>query len=252
MKYKVLNSFILGIIALNFLLFWGKPSFFWIALMIVLFYSIVFISGIFNLSSNFFIPAYCNGDPNKIYLSYDDGPDEKRTPQLLELLEKEGIRAGFFVIGEKAKSQPELIKTMREKGHLIANHSYTHHRFFQFLSREKVMEELIKTEAIITHPQTDQRKFFRPPVGIMNPKMSRACKILKFNVIGWNLRTLDTRYSDIELLWKRTKLKLNQGKTVVLMHDNRSISLELTKRIIEYAKEKGMIFERIDEIINYK
>lgn len=248
MRFAVLNSFFFGLVALDFLVFWEHPWFYILLFTLGVFYLCVFVYGVFTISSDFFTKTYCEGDSDKIYLSYDDGPDPIHTPVLLDILEKENIRATFFVIGKKAEKHPELLQSMREKGHLIANHTYSHPPMFQFYSKKKVAQELMKAQAIIQH-ENDQRRFFRPPIGIVNPEISKVCKQLGFKIIGWNLRSFDTRNKSIEQHWKRVKNRLDKGKTVILLHDNRGVSVELTQKIIAYGNEKGMVFERVDALV---
>src|SRR5690606_37313344 len=97
------------------------------------------------------------------------------------------------------------------------------------------------------HPS---RTAFRPPIGIMNPNIAKAALLVRTAIIGWNNRTLDTTTTDVEKLWRRTKRKLEKGKTIVLLHDNRPQALQLTKRIVQWGKENGMKFDTVEHLIN--
>ena len=86
--------------------------------------------------------------PKYIAITFDDGPDIKTTPILLDGLKKRGIKATFFIIGENAEKYPEIIKRMSDEGHLIGNHTYSHINL-QKISKSDAVSEITKTNAII-------------------------------------------------------------------------------------------------------
>ena len=87
-------------------------------------------------------------DKMVLNLTYDDGPNPATTPRLLELLEKEGIKATFFFIGENMQKHPHLVEAVFKSGHTVANHSYTH-PFMPGLSRARMAVEIDKTNETI-------------------------------------------------------------------------------------------------------
>ena len=250
MKFKTLNSFALLIIAILFLFFWKQPGFYWSLFALAIAYLSMLIFGVFNLSLKFFAPAITSGHGDTIYLTYDDGPHAEFTPILLDLLKSEDIRASFFVVGKNIADQHELMRKMVDENHYIGNHSYSHDRFFQLWRTEKVYEDLDKNRELISQFQHPSRRAFRPPIGIMNPNIAKAALKLRYPIIGWNNRTFDTTTSDVNTLWKRTRSNLNKGRTLILMHDNLPHSHELTKRIIDWGKKKGMNFATVEHLMN--
>lgn len=250
MKFKTLNSFTLLILATLFLFFWKQPGF-WISLsLLAAVYLTILSFGVLNLSLSFFAPAITHGANDTIYLTYDDGPHPLITPKLLAILDAQAIHASFFVIGKQAEVNKSLLTQVAQKGHFIGNHSYSHAPFFQFWSTKKVHDDLEKCRAIVAEVQHPARKAFRPPIGIMNPNIARAALNHRYPIIGWNNRSLDTKTPDIGRLWKRVKTNLEKGNTLILMHDNREVSLELTQHIIHWGKEKGMKFASVETLLN--
>ncbi len=250
MKFKTLNSFALLIIAVLFLFFWKEQGFYWSLLALAVAYLAILSFGVFNLSANFFAPAITQGDSKMIYLTYDDGPHKELTPLVLDYLKEEEINATFFVIGKNAAEHDALMRRIVDERHYIGNHSHTHHPLFQMWSTKRVTEDLENTMAIISQYQHPASKAFRPPIGIMNPNIAKAALKLRYPIVGWNNRTFDTATKDVEVTWKRTKRNLERGKTLILMHDTIPQSLELTKRIVKWGKEKGMEFATVEHLIS--
>lgn len=250
MKLRVLNSFSIILVGILFLLFWKEPGF-WISFsLLVLSYLIILSFGIFKLSLNFFAPAITSGDADTIYLTYDDGPDAEHTSSILAFLKEEEVAASFFVIGSKVEENPQTMSEIAGGNHFIGNHSFSHAPLFQFWKTKRVFEDLKKSADTIAVYQHPSRKAFRPPIGIMNPNIAKAALLVRTAIIGWNNRTLDTTTTDVEKLWRRTKRKLEKGKTIVLLHDNRPKALQLTKRIVQWGKENGMKFDTVEHLIN--
>ena len=100
----------------------------------------------------------------KIAITFDDGPHPSYTAQLLDGLKERGIHATFFVTGEHAEKNPELIKRMQEEGHLIGNHTYSHIQLTE-ANREQFREELVKTNEILQEITGTEVIFVRPPYG---------------------------------------------------------------------------------------
>jgi len=233
-----------------FLFFWKEQGFYWSILALAVTYISILSFGVFNLSLNFFAPAITQGDSKTIYLTYDDGPNKERTPLVLDYLKEEEINATFFVIGKNVAEDDELMRRIVDERHFIGNHSYSHHPLFQMWSTKRVTEDLEKTMSIINQYQHPASKAFRPPIGIMNPNIAKAALKLRYPIVGWDNRTFDTATKDVEVVWKRTKRNLERGKTLILMHDTMPQSLELTRKIVQWGKEKGMEFATIEHLIS--
>ena len=102
-------------------------------------------------------------DP-KIAITFDDGPSPAWTPQLLDGLKERNVKATFFLIGENAKNNPELVKREAEEGHLIGNHTY-HHVEITRVPDETAQEEILMTNEVITGITGEEVSYMRPPFG---------------------------------------------------------------------------------------
>lgn len=105
-----------------------------------------------------------------VALTFDDGPDPLRTPVLLDILRMHQTQATFFVVGSKAQKHPEIIRRMARDGHEIGNHSYSH-RNFNHLNKWQILEEVRRTNQIITELSGQQPDLFRPPGGYLSYEM---------------------------------------------------------------------------------
>ncbi len=169
---------------------------------------------------SFFGPFICRGNPDQrqVALTFDDGPDPRSTPALLELLREHDVEAAFFVIGQKVEAAPELANQILRGGHLLENHTYHHSNATNFYSTRKLTAELTRAQqAIQKHTGTTPR-YFRPPVGLSNPNTFHAAEAVRLKVIGWNIRSLDRRSTDPERIVRRIERGLTPG-AIILLHD---------------------------------
>lgn len=145
---------------------------------------------------------YANNDGEKVvYLTFDDGPSNNITPQILEILKNEDVKATFFVLGSRVEIYPELVKKEFEEGHYIANHGYSHVYQNIYASKEAILDEYNYTERIIKVAIGNEEyssHLFRFPGGSEGGKYKKvkneAKELLKANgieFINWNALTND-------------------------------------------------------------
>ena len=110
----------------------GLPLYVYLLLFIT--YSLIVFWGCYNVGSNFFIKIICKAQTNKkeIAISFDDGPAVNFTPAILQVLKNENVKATFFCIGNRIAGNEDILKQIKEAGHIIGNHSYSHHFWFDF------------------------------------------------------------------------------------------------------------------------
>ncbi len=203
----------------------------------------------FRLFGNFI----CSGNASKkqIALTFDDGPDPRSTPQLLDLLRAEKIPAAFFCIGKYVEKNPELAARIVREGHLLENHSYTHSNFTNFFPRARLREELSRAQSVIAQATGVAPKYFRPPVGLSNPNTFRAARDLKLQVIGWNVRSLDTVIGEPAQIVARIRLGLQPG-AIILLHDGNIPAAKLlatVKSLLDTLRGLGYEVVRLDELL---
>lgn len=169
----------------------------------------------------FFAPIIYKGDSGKkaVVLTFDDGPDPLTTPLLLDLLEKRGIKATFFVIGEKAAAYPALIARIIQKGHLLGNHSYKHSTRIFFRTVAAVVKDIETTQHVLKKYHVEPM-VYRPPVGIVTPRLQPALAKTGLTLVNFSNRPLDGGNRRLHNLSKRVLQQLQDGD-IVLLHDRR-------------------------------
>lgn len=196
--------------------------------------------GVVNINSQVFVKTECNflPDGKEVMLTFDDGPDPEKTPQILALLQKYNAKGVFFVIGHKVDAHPETARLTAEKGHVLGSHSYLHGFMFDTLSADKVADELLKTETAIRRATGTGCLYFRPPYGITNPNIAKALLRFNYRVLGWNLRSLDTMIRKPEKLERRVLKRIRPG-SIILLHDTAPAVLPVLESVLVYLNENG-------------
>lgn len=193
---------------------------------------------------------------DKFALTFDDGPDPKYTPQLLDLLKRHGARATFFVVGSNAEKYPELLQRIHDEGHLIGSHNYVHKTNW-LMGPAEVKKQIQKTNAIIRQVTGIDSHYYRPPWGIVN--LFDFANRNNTQIVLWSAMFGDWRQRvGSERLYKRMIKKLRGGE-VFLLHDcgstlgaNSSAPEEMLKaleRVLKVADDRGLQSIRIDDMI---
>ena len=197
------------------------------------------------------------------YLTFDDGPSERVTNLILDVLKEQNIKATFFVVGSNVNKYPEIVKRAYKEGHYIANHGFSHNYEKTYTSTESVLEEYRKTEKAIQKAigvKEYSSHLFRFPGGYSGNAYksvkTKAGKVLNKNnisYIDWNALTGDaqganTKEKILENIKKYTK---NKGNIVVLMHDSSSkvLTYETLLEVINYLKDEGYTFDNFYSIM---
>lgn len=223
----------------------------WIWWLLVMVYLVLLVLGSMRIRSNFYIKAVCSGsnDGKKIAISFDDGPLPEYTLSILEILEREKVPACFFCIGNRVDQHPEIARTIVDQGHIIGNHSYTHHALFDLYGAARMKEELEQTNRCIRNATGKLPAFFRPPYGVTNPNLASAVKKTRMTTIGWNIRSLDTVARDDKKLLDKLWKELRPG-AVILFHDTMAITAAILPAFLAGVRERGFEIIPIDELIN--
>lgn len=244
-KFHLLN--IVSFFLLLTILAMGFQTTLLIAILLLLYLGIL-ILGSTLIQFNFYFTSLNKGLTNKkqIALTFDDGPDEEFTAQVLNTLNNHNMKATFFCIGKKAELHSELLKRMDKDGHLIGNHSYTHANLFSLFTPAKMIKELKLTNNIINKQIGKTPKLFRPPFGVTNPTIGKAIRDTKLLAVGWNLRSFDTSRSPEKVL-KKIKNKLKSGD-VILFHDNRKNTPQILASLLPWLIESQFEVIGLDEL----
>jgi peptidoglycan/xylan/chitin deacetylase (PgdA/CDA1 family) len=202
---------------------------------------------------SFFGTFVCHGDCSRrwVALTFDDGPDARSTPALLDLLRAEKIQAAFFCIGKNVAADHELAARIAQEGHLLGNHTFNHSYGTNIFTVARLRDELARTQAAIQKATGVAPKYFRPPVGHSNPRTFRAVRALGLEVIGWSAGGLDTQISEPERVVKRIIRRLEPG-AIILLHDANIPAERLVmtvKLLLANLRERDYAVVRLDQIL---
>lgn len=249
MKHNIVTFTAITIAVLSSVIFL-ETDFIWVVMLIIL---VIYLSitayGSYQIQANYFIKSINSGKKKSIALTFDDGPDPKTTPKILDILKEKNIKATFFVIGKKAEKYPDLLRRIDEEGHIIANHSYSHNYLIAFFSTSRLIKDLRRCNETVFETLGKTPAFFRPPFGVTNPRYRKALKTTGLQSVGWSLRSMDTRATSKYKLIDTVISKLKRGD-IVLLHDNLTVTAAALEDIIEHIVTKRIDIEPLSKVIN--
>jgi peptidoglycan/xylan/chitin deacetylase (PgdA/CDA1 family) len=154
-----------------------------------------------------------------IALTFDDGPDPTTTGAVLDTLARFGAAATFFVLGEKVRAAPDVLRAIAHAGHTIGIHGDRHDRLLSLRSPKRIVAELESARASVAEITGEMPHLFRPPVGHISPRTALAAKQLGLTLVGWSVRGRDglasTTVTEVE---RRVRAGLRPG-AIILLHD---------------------------------
>lgn len=182
-------------------------------------------------------------------LTFDDGPNEM-TLELLKVLKQYNTKATFFCIGKNIEKHPDILRQIVAEGHIVGNHSYSHSPFFDFYKKNRLIEEIQKTDDLIENISGKKTILFRPPYGVTNPSIKKAIDVTKHKVIGWNIRSLDGILKNEKIIFDRIKKRIVPGG-IVLLHDT-AHSVNILVRLMQYLEHNNYKVVSIDNLLKIK
>ncbi len=202
-----------------------------------------------DIGSGVYLKALCRAESadKVVALTFDDGPDADSTPRVLDLLKRYDVRATFFVVGEQARQNPELIHRMVAEGHTVAGHSYYHLPQSTLWSSQRYTEELFRCNDVVARLTGLRMRLYRPPFGVTNPPIARAVKNLGLIPVGWSVRSLDTITKNSDRVVDRVMRGL-RGGDVILLHDRLENSEELLEKLLTALRKQHYTTATVDEL----
>lgn len=189
-----------------------------------------------------------------VALTFDDGPDRRFTPRVLDVLKRHDVKATFFLMGSRAKALPDVTKRIRNEGHDIGNHTYWHPNF-EKESIGRLEWEVLETEKVLEDIVGYRPKLFRSPYGFLNEPIVRKLGQMNSMAIGWSVDSLDWMQLDSNRVQKNVLSNMHPG-AVVLMHSgghwtqDLSGMVEALDAIIPRLKKDGMTFVTVSEMFD--
>lgn len=213
--------------------FWGVISghevLLWLFVSDLVLLTTIMAIGMFLPNSAMFGPvlSFDSSRDNVVYLTFDDGPCPKNTPEVLEILRKTGVVATFFVVGTNAAIHPELVRQMSKDGHSVQNHTWTHsavQAVFPLYRRTRLKSEFQKCNDLIAQLSGKPPRFIRFPAGVKSLPMMEVASELGMIVTGFSLRFYDSSGTvSVERVLSKVKKNIFPGAIIVL-HDKSRLS----------------------------
>jgi peptidoglycan/xylan/chitin deacetylase (PgdA/CDA1 family) len=196
------------------------------------------------------------GKTKRIALTYDDGPNDPYTPQLMDVLAKHNVRATFFLIGRFVSRRPNIVRDLAKAGHVLGNHTYTHPPLI-FQTSVQVRIQLTSCRQAIQDAVGEHSNLFRPPYGGRRPAVFQIARELGLEPVMWNAIGYDWLEATTPQRIEHNIEKSIRGGDVVVLHDgchkhlgtDRSKTVAATDLLISRYKAEGYEFVTIPELM---
>ncbi|MDQ0490343.1 polysaccharide deacetylase family protein [Streptomyces cellulosae] len=175
-----------------------------------------------------------------VVLTFDDGPDPRYTPRILDTLARYEVRAMFFVCGEMAEYNPHLLARMADEGHVVGNHTWTHPLLTK-LRRRTIRSEMERTSDVVEKHYGSRPEWFRAPYGAWNRATFELGAELGMEPLAWTVDTLDWTEPGTRTIVGRVEDGAAPG-VVVLSHDaggDRSQSVKALRSYLPFLLDSG-------------
>ena len=191
---------------------------------------------------------------NKVALTFDDGPHDHYTNQVLDVLQELDVPATFFVVGWRVQKHPEVVKRMVGEGHLVGNHTWNHPNLRR-ISEWSVRDQMQRTEDAIHNAIGLRTATMRPPYGAVTPETLITLKDMDYKAINWSVDSIDWRDQDVDKILINT-LPDVRGGGILLFHDaggegqSRAATVASLPEIIHTLRTQGYEFVTVDQLLD--
>lgn len=208
----------------------------------------VFAWAILYRNSSILIKTYYRGDPAKrtAALRFDDSPDPRYTPQVLDILKRHNAKANFFCIGRFAEANPELVARMHREGHLIANHTYEHSWRIFYWMPHTVRRSIVAGGNALQKITGYFPRFYGPPVGIKTPPQAMVTWQLGLALVGWTRWAVDGGGGILTKEKVRKMVGDARNGDVFLLHDAK---INVAGRYIDNEAHGAAVEEHLPALI---
>ncbi|MFJ4842057.1 polysaccharide deacetylase family protein [Streptomyces sp. NPDC088746] len=180
-----------------------------------------------------------------VNITIDDGPDPVWTPQVLQLLEDNGVKATFCMVGTQAKAYPDLVKKVVAAGHRLCDHTVEHDTTMDTRSEAFQSQQILDAERMITEASGGVRpQYYRAPGGAFTPYSRKLAASRGMRPLGWNVDSKDFELPGADTMVATVKREISNGPTV-LFHDaggDRSQTVAALREVLPWLKEQGYSF----------
>ncbi|MFA5383318.1 MAG: polysaccharide deacetylase family protein [Eubacteriales bacterium] len=210
------------------------------------------------LARIFHIGTFFQGsqNKNKVFITFDDGPDSVYTPRILDILKETQTKACFFVLGEKARAHPEILQRIQAEGHEIENHGYNH-QFPWLLGPLGTKRDIMETSSIIAEITGKPPRFYRPPWGVLN--LFSWFFLKGQQIVLWSFMSWDwTRRTTISSIAEQVLPRIKNG-SVLIFHDSDKtpgsapkspeVVIRILPAIIREIENRGLQAAALSELV---
>lgn len=177
-------------------------------------------------------------------LTFDDGPKQGTTDRLLDGLKQRGASATFFLVGEWAAVHQDLVRRMRDEGHQIGNHTWSHVRL-EGEDTDALLQEIQHNETLLQEILGGENYWLRPPYGVIAPELVDAIEV---PMIKWSVDPRDWESRDSQKIVE-SALREVEPNSIVLLHDIYPASVDAALEIVDRLQEEGYWFVTVEELL---
>lgn len=233
-----------------------KARFIWVMALVVLAPLAYGLYAARTPSSQLFGAVYTHGPRTEkvVALTFDDGPNDPYTGQILDVLKQEGVHATFFSVGMNAEREPDTVRRIAAEGNEIGNHSYAHRKRDALLDLR--YRDAARTNDILRGITGTAPRLYRAPNGFHTPWSLRAVAERGLRAIGWDVESDDWDEPGADTIVTRTVARVQPG-SIILLHDGDNTRLgtdhgqqaAAVRTIIETLKARGYRFVTVSEML---
>ena len=191
----------------------------------------------------------------QIALTFDDGPNDPHTLNLLAVLERHNVHATFFLLGRYVKQRPDLAREIARRGHIVGNHTFTH-PFLTFQSAARIRKEIVECRDMLGETVGQHSNLFRPPWGARRPAVFRIVRGLGLQPVMWSVTGYDWNAPSADYIEQKLTSRI-RGGDVILLHDgghaqfgaDRSGTVVVVDRVIRRYQAEGYEFVTIPSML---
>jgi peptidoglycan/xylan/chitin deacetylase (PgdA/CDA1 family) len=202
--------------------------------------------------------AFCQGKrgSKQIAFTFDDGPNDPHTLDLLDVLSRHNAHATFFLIGRYVRQRPDIVAEIAKRGHVIGNHTFTH-PLLTFQSASRIRHELLQCSDAIHDAVGAHSNLFRPPWGGRRPAVFRIARQMGLDPVMWNITGYDWKAPTPEFIEQKVAPRI-RGGDVILLHDgghlvlgtDRSATVAAVDNLLTRYRSVGYEFVTIPEMMS--
>lgn len=201
---------------------------------------------------NFDVKIALAETPQKcVYLTFDDGPSDRVTPKILDVLKEENVKATFFIVGKMAERRKSIVEREYAEGHTVAVHSYSHVYGDIYSSQENLLNDIDRCNELIKEITGKYSDVYRFPGGsfCIKKELIDAVILHGMRYVDWNASMCDAEIinpAPDDLVRAAINTPANRDRIVMLAHDttDKTVTAQALKSVIRYYKDKGYVFEK--------